>query len=78
MNFTIFSGNCIHPTFLEHQGEVDLTAYVSLVTLCLGLEAPFVAISQLSAWCLQFFMAETSMTKESRKIILFKHRLVTP
>lgn len=35
------------------------------------------AVSSLSAWCLEFFMAKTSMTKASRKIILFKYRLAT-
>lgn len=55
----------------------DLTTNVSLIILCLGLEASTAAVSPLSAWCLEFFMAKTSMTKASRKIILFKYRLAT-
>lgn len=55
----------------------DLTTNVSLIILCLGLGASSAAVSPLSAWCLVFFMAKTSMTKVSRKIILFKYRLAT-
>lgn len=55
----------------------DLTPNVSLIILCLGSEASSAAVSPLSAWCLEFFMAKASMTKASRKIILFKYRLAT-